>query len=80
MEFPSYILLFLRSANLHSLPLTPFRGSRFNIVFAYASFFFFLQDEFIYFINGKKATTNYTVLYDQKTAELIARCKALGVD
>ena len=53
LEFSSYILPFIRSANLHSLPLTLFRGNQFNIVFANASFIFFLRNEFIKFLNGK---------------------------
>ena len=42
LEFVSYVQPFLKQHKLHSLPLAPFRGNRFNILFAKGDHVFFL--------------------------------------
>ena len=81
LEFVSYVQPFLKQYKLHSLPLAPFRGNRFNILFANADHVFFLQKQFIQFLNGREGNNRLlqAVLHDLKVPELVAGCKALGL-
>ena len=81
LEFVSYIQPFLKQHKIHSLPLAPFRGNRFNILFANADHLFFLHKQFIQFLNGREGNNRLlqAVLHDLKVPELVAGCKALGL-
>ena len=79
--FIAFVRAFLRQHNLHSLPIVPFRGSRFNISFDNAAGVFFLHHEMLRFLEQFGANNRLTksVLSDLQTLELLASCNALGL-
>ena len=50
--FSSFVKPVLKQYKMHSLPLTPYRGSRFNILFENASYMFFFHDQMILYLEG----------------------------
>ena len=78
--FSSFIQSILKQHKMHSLPLTPYRGSRFNILFENASYVFFFHQHMISFLEGNNSNNLLkAVLEDLKTPEFVAGCKALGL-
>ena len=70
----------LRDDGFHSLPLEPFRGSRFKILFQNAASVFFLHDDLTIFLRAN-ATNRLlqAVLFDLEVPEYVAGCKAYGL-
>ncbi len=58
--FIAFVRAFLRQHNLHSLPIVPFRGSRFNISFDNAAGLFFLHHEMLRFLEQFGANNRLT--------------------
>jgi len=80
LEFNAYVQPFLQEHNLHTLPLAPYRGNRFNILFANASHVFFLRHQFLSFLDGRQNNRLLkSILHDLKCPEFLAGCKALGL-
>lgn len=80
LQFMAYVKPFLQEHNMLSLPLSPFRGSRFNILFANAGHIFFLRNVMVDFLEGSHSNRLLqAVLKDMKTPEFVAGCKALGL-
>ena len=78
--FSSFVKPVLKQYMMHSLPLTPYRGSRFNILFENASYMFFFHDQMILYLEGNNTNALLkAVLEDLKTPEFVAGCKALGL-
>ena len=80
LMFNAYVKPFLRDKNLFSIPLTPFRGNRFNILFTNAGHVYFLAKQMTEYLSTN-ATNRLlkSVLHDLKCPELLAGCKALGL-
>ena len=68
---------FLKEKKMRALPLQPFKGNRFNIVFASAGAVYFLHQEMTEFLEQEKS--NPWVLGDLKIPQYVAGCKALGL-
>ena len=80
LQFMAYVKPFLKQHKLLTLPLAPFRGNRFNILFANASHIFFLRTQMVDFLEGSHANRLLqAVLKDLKTPEFMAGCKSLGL-
>ena len=78
--FSSFVKPVLKQYRMHSLPLTPYRGSRFNILFENASYMFFFHDQMILYLEGNNTNALLkAVLEDLKTPKFVAGCKALGL-
>ncbi|CAG2192717.1 unnamed protein product [Mytilus edulis] len=79
--FREYIKDFLKEKKLHALPLKPYRGSRFNILFENASSIYFLNRQLKLFLESYGASNRLlkSILHDLKTPEFIAGVKALGL-
>ena len=66
--------------NLHSLPLQPFHGNRFNILFESAAGLFFLHEKVEEFLAGHQSNNLLKfVPFDLKVQEYLAGVKALGL-
>lgn len=80
MEFKLYLSEFLKEHGFYSLPLQPFRGNRFNILFENAASVFFLSEQMTEFLTGLQ-TNNLlkSVLFDLKVPLFVAGTKALGL-
>ena len=78
--FLEYMRPKLRDDGFHSLPLEPFRGNRFNILFQNAASVFFLHDDLTIFLKAN-ATNRLlkAVLFDMEVPEYVAGCKAYGL-
>lgn len=50
--FREYVKDILSDNNLHSIPLKPYRGSRFNVLFENASTVFFMNDKITEFFES----------------------------
>ena len=78
--FVSFVDSLLKENGFHSLPLTPFRGNRFNILFVNASYIYFLREEMKQFLNfhtlNKMTSIVKTLLEDNF---LVASLRALGL-
>ena len=72
---------FLHRHHLHNLPIVPFRGSRFNILFDNAAGTFFLREQMLQFLQQFGAENRLTkaVLCDIQLLELLGCCQALGL-
>ena len=79
-SYMEYMRPHLKANGFYSLPLEPFRGNRFNIVFQNAASLFYLAEHLTSFLNGN-ATNRLlqAVLFDLKVPEYLAGCKALGL-
>ena len=78
--FNAYVKPFLREKKMSSLPLQPYRGSRFNILFENAAHVFLLRKEITTFLQGYQTNRLLqAVLHDIKTPEYLAGCKTLGL-
>ena len=75
--FMSYIKEFLKENNFKSLPLTPFKGSRFNILFHNAGVLYLFRNKMTDFLRDHGS--NQWVFHDLKIPFFIAGCKALGL-
>ena len=76
----AHVQPFLNAHNMTTLPLTPFRGNRFNILFANAGHLFFLLQEMVAFLNHSDNNLLLKcVLHDLTTPEFKAGLKALGL-
>lgn len=75
--FMTCIKEYLKELNMQSLPLTPFKGNRFNIVFHNAWVVYFFHNKMKEFLEDH--LSNNWVLYDLKISFFIAGCKALGL-
>ncbi|XP_033731138.1 uncharacterized protein LOC117320739 [Pecten maximus] len=75
--FMTYIKDFLKENGMQSLPLTPFKGNRFNILFHNAGVVYFFHENMVSFL--KDHGSNQWVLHDLNTSFFIAGCKALGL-
>ena len=70
------IQTFLRENGLRSLPIQPFKGSHFNILFHSAGAIFFLHEKLTEFLKADRS--NSWVLSDLLVPKYVAGCKALG--
>ena len=77
--FTTYVKSTLRRNNMHSLPLAPYRGNRFNILFENAAYVFFRHDMITFLESHNTNLLLKAVLEDLKTPEYIAGVKALGL-
>ena len=68
-------------SGLTSIPIVPFRGNRFNIIFFNGGFVYFLHKEIITFLEGQPQLNRLlrAVLEDIKEPLYIGGCKALGL-
>ena len=76
-RFMSFTKDMLKAAGYRSLPLTPYRGNRFNILFHNACSIFWMHHSMIEFL--KKDGGVPWVIHDLKVPFFMAECKALGV-
>lgn len=73
---------YLRSKDIDKLPLTAFRGNRFNILFHDAAGVFFLKSHMIQYLSTSHGSLNFllqTVLSNLNVPQYIAGCRALGM-
>ncbi|XP_060592795.1 uncharacterized protein LOC132747429 [Ruditapes philippinarum] len=79
-EFNIYVKDFLKENNMCSLPLTPFKGNRFNILFESSAAVFFLHDKIKLFLEDNQSNNLLkSVLYDLNVVEYLAGVKAFGL-
>lgn len=65
---------------LHSVPLQPFHGNRFNILFESSASLFFLHKHITQFLEGNQSNNLLkSVLHDIQIPEFVAGVKALGL-
>ena len=76
-QFLTYINQRLKDNHMHSFPLTPFRGSRFNILFHNAAVVYFFHNNMSDFL--KNYGSCQWVLHDLEVPFFVAGCKALGL-
>ena len=79
---PEEIRIWLESYGLKSLPLTPFHGSRFNILLHNAAGTYFIADKVRHFLEDTLSSYNRlqsAVLSDLKRPHLLTACCALGL-
>lgn len=71
----------LKEHKLHSLPIQPYRGSRFNILFANAGGVYFLHQHMVDFLENYSPRNRLlnAVLHDLKVTQYLAGAKALGL-
>ena len=50
LELSAYVQPFLQEKKIHTLAIAPYRGNRFNILFANANHMFFLRVQFLSFL------------------------------
>lgn len=79
--FVTFVDTFLKEHMLKSVPLQPFRGARFNILFSNAAAVYFLHKQMLLFLQkyGAENRLLKSVLQDLETPEFIAGSKALGL-
>ena len=80
LQCMAHIMPFLQSHNMSTLPLSPFHGNRFNILFSNAGHLFFLLEEMVasFGISDSNLLLK-CVLHDLKTPVFQAGLKALGL-
>ena len=80
-NFSVFVKPFLASNGIHSVPLKPFRGTRFNILFANAATTFFLNEHMCQYLEEQGAPNKRlkSVMQDLQTPQFVAGCKALGL-
>ena len=79
-QFSTYVQVMLKENGLNSIPLEPFRGNRFNILFRNAGAVFFLKEEIKRFLDLESSNRLLAaVKHDINTPEYLAGCKALGL-
>lgn len=72
-EFNIYTKGFLKASNVHSLPLTPFKGNRFNILFESSAADFFLHGHAKQFLEDNQSNNFLkAVLHDLNITEYLA--------
>jgi E1A/CREB-binding protein len=78
--FLEFVKPFLSSHGIRTLPLTTFRGNRFNVLFENAAPIYFLHQEIRQFLEGN-ATNQLlkSILHDLNVPFFLAGCKALGL-
>ena len=75
-----YLRDFLQANNLKAIPLVPYRGSRFNVVFTNAAWAYFLKDKLIAFLEGHSLNRlTRAVLQNLKDNFIISGFRALGL-
>ncbi|XP_072171738.1 uncharacterized protein [Diadema setosum] len=79
--FKTFCKPFLEESRMKTLPIIPFRGSRFNILFFNAGFIYFLRDQMITFLQKFGATNKLLkcVQADLDEPFYLAGCRALGL-
>ena len=79
-RFAEFMSPTLKSQGYSRLPLEPFRGNRFNVVFKNAACVFFLAENLNTFLESN-ATNKLlkSVKYDLNIPQYLAGCKALGL-
>ena len=75
--FMTFIKDYLTEIQMQSLPLTPFRGNRFNILFHNAGVVYFFHSKMKDFLRDH--SSNKWVLHDLQVPFFLAGCKALGL-
>ena len=71
---------FLKDNGFRSLPIVPFRGNRFNILFQNAASVYYLASHLQTFLEGNAQNRLlHAVLHDLKVPAYLAGCKALGL-
>ena len=72
---------FVRGQGVQSIPLAPFRGNRFNILFYNGGGVFFLLDQLKSFFEWMKEENKLlkAVYHDLEVASFVAGCRALGL-
>ena len=80
-QFKAYVKDSLHEHGFNTIPLVPFRGNRFNILFFNAGFIFLLHQEMKSFLEKNGATNGLlkAVEADLNEPFYIASCKALGL-
>lgn len=78
--FAAFCQPFLKEHGFRTLPLVPYRGNRFNILFMNAGLVYFLQDKMVDFLqcHGLNRLTK-SVLQDLKIPIYVSGVKALGL-
>ena len=77
--FQAHIKSFLDENKMKSIPLVPYRGNRFNILFENAGNVFFLSPHMSDFLQGYQNNMLLTAVFkDLNVPEYLAGCKALG--
>jgi hypothetical protein len=79
--FSTFIKTFLEENHLLSLPIQPFRGNRFNILFVNAGQVYFFRNKMVEFLQNIPSPNNLlkSVLRDLQEDFFIAGLKALGL-
>ena len=80
-QFKVYVKDFLSTNGFRSLPIVPFRGNRFNILFFTASYLYFLKDQMTEFFEKFGASNKLLkcVQADLEEPLYLAGCRALGL-
>ena len=79
-DFKEVVAEFLKESGLRSLPIQPYHGNRFNILFENAVSLFFLHEHIEKFLQDHQSNgLLQSVLHDLKTPEYLAGVKALGL-
>lgn len=79
-SFLEFLRPTLKEQGFRSLPIQPFRGNRFNILFQNAASTFYLAEHIEQYLEGAASNKLLkAVLFDIKIPEYQAGCKALGL-
>ena len=79
-SFSTHLMPFLKENGFRSLPIVPFRGNRFNILFQNAASVYYLASHLQTFLEGNAQNRLlHAVLHDLKVPAYLAGCKALGL-
>ena len=78
----AYFRSYLWDKEIHRVPLAPFRGNRFNIIFYDAAGVYYLKqhmEDYLKYSHGQLNKLLQAVLSDLRVPTFIAGCKALGI-
>jgi len=80
-SFKIFVKDFLREHNMNTVPIKPYRGSRFNVLFENAMTLYFLSDKMTDFLTSYGTSNQLlkAVLHDLTVTEYIAGVKALAL-
>ena len=79
-SFTSYVKPMLTTDGFKSLPIDPFKGSRFNILFQNAASIFYFSEPLVTFLEFNRTNKLLkSVYFDLQVPEYLAACKALGL-
>ena len=79
-EFSNFLDAFLKENEMMCVPLQPFHGNRFNILFESSAALYFLHNQIQQFLVGNQSNTLLkAVAHDINVPEYVAGTKALGL-